>query len=122
MRELNVMFLYETTLALTHCLVAPCHFAPLHTWVLHLGPSSWTNSFVGGLCRTTLSPGWMSPAPMSGPGVVRTQESCLYTVLELINCTMSCLAVHVQKTCADFCSVIRGEYYHELQIRDFLES
>lgn len=110
MRELNVTLLYETTLALTH-------FAPLHTWVLHLGPSSWTNSFVGGLCGTTPQP-WLDVPPMSGPGVVRTHEACLYTELELINCTMSCLPLHVQKTCTDFCSVIIGEYYHQLQIRD----
>lgn len=61
---------------------------------------------------------WLDVPPMSGPGVVHTHEACLHTELELINCTMSCLPLHVQKTCADFCSIIRGEYYHQLQIRD----
>jgi hypothetical protein len=88
MRELNVTLLYETTLALTHC---PCGTLPLCT-IAHLGSTLGPEFMDQLLCwwpvRNHPQP-WLYVAAMSGPGVVRTQEACLYTVLELINCSMS---------------------------------
>jgi hypothetical protein len=77
MMESSVVFFCETRLLLapSPCLVVSCHFAPLCTWVPHLGPKFHETTTL----LPCVDPPWLNVPPSNGPLVGPTQGGMLVT-------------------------------------------